>query len=372
MQDMVKINSKKIKKILSRYESNKIKIGTICSHSALQIFHGAKQEGFKTLGIATPERKFLYESFLLSKPDEYLIVKNFRDVLNSENQNKLLDENVIIIPHGSFVEYVGAENIENIFHVPIFGNRKTLSWERDRRKQREWLEKSGLKLPQEYKDPSEINGKVFVKLPGAKGGRGYFVVNSEKEFYSKLEEKVKKGVISKKDSLNVTIQEFISGVRYYPHFFYSLFEMGGMRVAEGRIELLGVDKRIEPIDESYRGLPQIPEEFFDYTVTGNQPIILRESLLPNIMRIGADTVNASLKLFPPGMLGAFSIETIYHPDRGFRVFEISARIVAGTNLYPLGSPYSCYLFNEPMSSGRRIAREIRKGLQLDRLEKVIS
>ncbi|HEV2449982.1 MAG TPA: DUF1246 domain-containing protein, partial [Thermoplasmata archaeon] len=26
-------------------------IATYCSHSSLQIFHGAKQEGFRTLGI---------------------------------------------------------------------------------------------------------------------------------------------------------------------------------------------------------------------------------------------------------------------------------------------------------------------------------
>jgi 5-formaminoimidazole-4-carboxamide-1-(beta)-D-ribofuranosyl 5'-monophosphate synthetase len=132
-----------------------------------------------------------------------------------------------------------------------------------------------------------------------------------------------------------------------------------------------MDKRIEPIDESYRGLPDVPDEFLDYTVTGNQPIIIRESFLPEVIKMGMNTVETSLKLFHPGMIGPFCLETIYRPEKGFTVFEISARIVAGTNLYPDGSPYSTYLFDEPMSTGRRIAREIKLGIKRGELEKVV-
>jgi len=132
-----------------------------------------------------------------------------------------------------------------------------------------------------------------------------------------------------------------------------------------------MDKRIEPIDESYRGLPDIHEEFMDYTVTGNQPVIVRESLLPDVLNMGAGTVKRSMKLFPPGMIGPFSLETIYSPASGFTVFEISARIVAGTSLYPMGSPYSAYLYGEPMSTGRRIARELKLGLEKGELDKVV-
>jgi 5-formaminoimidazole-4-carboxamide-1-(beta)-D-ribofuranosyl 5'-monophosphate synthetase len=138
-----------------------------------------------------------------------------------------------------------------------------------------------------------------------------------------------------------------------------------------RIEILSMDKRIEPIDDSYRGLPDIPDEFLDYTVTGNQPVIIRESLLPEVLKMGTNTVKASMELFHPGMIGPFCLETIYHPKRGFTVFEISARIVAGTNLYPEGSPYSAYIFNEPMSTGRRIAREINLGIENGKLEKIV-
>jgi len=365
------ISKTDINNILSKYDTNDIKICTVCSHSALQIFHGARQEGFRTIGVLTKDREDTYRSFPIACPDELLYVNRFEDMLNQDFQGELRKRNSVVIPTGSFVEYIGPENLENKFYVPMFGNRKTLEWERDRQKQRQWLEGAGLKLPKQYKDPSEIDNKVFVKLSGAKGGRGFFIVDSEKELYEELGERIRKGSISKEDSENITIQEFISGVRYYPHYFYSIFENGGARVGDGRVELLSMDKRIEPIDECYRGLPDVPEEFFDYTVTGNQPIVIRESLLPPIIDIGINTVKTSIDLFPPGMLGAFCLETIYHPDRGFTVFEISARIVAGTNLFPQGSPYSCYIFDEPMSTGRRIAREIKKGIELDQLKKII-
>lgn len=365
------ISSSEIANILSTYNSSDLTIGTICSHSALQIFHGARLEGFATVGICTKERRTLYESFPLACPDRFLVVNEFRDILKSDFQRTLKKLNTIIIPHGSFVEYVGPENLEQSFMVPIFGNRRTLEWERDRNKQRQWLTQAGLTLPKEYQNPADIDGPVFVKFAGAKGGRGFFTARSEQELYNKLQEKVQNGVLNSGDIPQIAIQEFIPGVRYYPHYFYSLLAPFP-RDTNGRVELLSMDKRIEPIDESYRGLPEIPEAFYDYTVTGNQPVVIRESLLPRIFKMGIDTVDASITLFPPGMIGAFCLETIYHPDRGFTVFEVSARIVAGTNLYPHGSAYSYYLFNEPMSTGRRIAREIKQAVEGHCLVDVIS
>jgi 5-formaminoimidazole-4-carboxamide-1-(beta)-D-ribofuranosyl 5'-monophosphate synthetase len=183
---------------LSKYNQNHLKIGTICSHSALQIFYGARQEGFSTLGICTKENLDAYTSFPLACPDMFLLVDKYSEILRANIQQKLRDQNTIVIPHGSFVEYVGPENIEDRFEVPMFGNRKTLEWERDRGKQRQWLDMAGLKLPKEYKDPSKIDGRVFVKFSGAKGGRGFFTAESEEEVYRKIDEKIKQGIIDGK------------------------------------------------------------------------------------------------------------------------------------------------------------------------------
>ncbi|MDT7894888.1 MAG: DUF1297 domain-containing protein [Desulfurococcales archaeon] len=59
-------------------------------------------------------------------------------------------------------------------------------------------------------------------------------------------------------------------------------------------------------------------------------------------------------------------------DLKIKVFEFSGRIVAGTNLYIDGSPYSYLYWEEPMSTGRRIARELRLAIEKGQLSKVLT
>lgn len=365
------IEREEIQETLEGYNKEEITLGILCSHSALQLTHGARLEGFRTIGICPEERKRAYSAFPRAKPDEFLTVEKFNEILEEDHQEELLERNTIILPHGSFVEYVGAENLLKNFRVPIFGNRKSLKWEGSREKQRKWLKNADVQVPKQYKDPSEVEGRVFVKFSGAKGGRGFFIANSEEEIEEKIEEKIKMEDITEADAEDITIQEFVPGIRYYPHYFYSLLSERGAPMDEGSIEVLGMDRRIEPIDESYRGLPNIPEEFLDYTVTGNEPLIIREKLLVDLIEIATGVVETSKELFPPGMTGPFCLETVFHPKRGFTAFEISGRIVAGTNLFPTGSPYSAYYFKEPMSTGRRMAREIKEATERNRLEEII-
>ncbi|PTD94508.1 5-formaminoimidazole-4-carboxamide-1-(beta)-D-ribofuranosyl 5'-monophosphate synthetase [archaeon SCG-AAA382B04] len=365
------IEKETIRETLSEYDKENITLGILCSHSALQLIHGAKLEGFNTIGICPEEREKAYKAFPKARADEYMIVDQFDEILEDDRQEELLEKNTIIIPHGSFVEYVGAEKLLEQFRVPIFGNRNSLIWEGKRIKQREWLKKSGVNVPKRYNDPSKIDGKVFVKFSGAKGGRGFFIANSEEDFEEKVKKKIEKGYITEEEAENATIQEFVPGIRYYPHYFHSTFDRRGAETEDGAIEILGMDRRVEPIDESYRGLPNVPEEFFDYTVTGNEPLTIREKLLVNLIDMGINVVETSKNLFSGGINGPFCLETVFHPDEGFTTFEISGRIVAGTNLYPLGSPYSAYLFEEPMSTGRRMAREIKDGAEAGELEKVV-
>ncbi|TDA39077.1 MAG: 5-formaminoimidazole-4-carboxamide-1-(beta)-D-ribofuranosyl 5'-monophosphate synthetase [Thermoproteota archaeon] len=359
-----------ILEILSRYDESDIKIGTVCSHSSLQIFNGARREGLQCVGIVLRENKQYYESFPNASPDMFIEVDHYGNLLDNEIQEELISENVILIPHGSFVEYIGGEHILEKFRVPMFGNRLTLYWEGDRRRQREWLEDAGVMLPKIYKSPHDIDRPVIVKLHGAKGGRGYFKASSPEEFYAKFDELKKKNLVN--GLQDVLIEEFIAGVRFYPHFFLSPIEEKNMPdLEEGRLELLGIDRRLELIDEIHRGLPNLIEDFMDYTVTGNIPVIVRERYIVDLLKSAIKIVSSSRRLFYPGLIGPFCIETIYNPSRGFIVFEVSARIVAGTNLYTDGSPYSYYYYDEPMSMGRRIAREIKNAIRLGSLHKLI-
>ncbi|MFH0971899.1 MAG: formate--phosphoribosylaminoimidazolecarboxamide ligase [Candidatus Micrarchaeota archaeon] len=367
------ITKNEIHSELGKYDRKKLAIATICSHSALQIFHGAKQEGFGTIGICTPERRELYESYPLAAPDEFIMVEKFPDVLRPRVQEELLKRNAIIIPHGSFVEYVGTENIYREFRVPMFGNRQSLGWESSRKKVREWLRKAGCKVPKEFKTPAEIDSVCIVKFSGAKGGRGFFLTASEKDFERKLKEKLDKKTITKKEAESVTIQEFINGVRYYPHYFYS--PLMKSQKGLGRVELLSMDRRMESnVEEIYRimaaGTLQELNINPSYVVTGNAPITIRESLLPEIFNIGKRVHNSSMQLFG-GIIGPYCVEMVCTPELELYAFEISARIVAGTNLYPEGSYLSPYLFKEPMSTGRRIGRELNIALKENKLEELV-
>ena len=78
----------------------------------------------------------------------------------------------------------------------------------------------------------------------------------------------------------------------------------------------------------------------------------------------------SIELFD-GIIGSFCLETVVTEDLEFKVFEISARIVAGTNPYVSGSPYS-ELIQPGLSTGRRIAQEIKYANKNNILEKILS
>jgi 5-formaminoimidazole-4-carboxamide-1-(beta)-D-ribofuranosyl 5'-monophosphate synthetase len=139
--------------------------------------------------------------------------------------------------------------------------------------------------------------------------------------------------------------------------------------------MLSMDRRVESnADEIFRlGSPRELEEagvYPTYVVTGNVPLVARESLLPKIFALGEMVVEESLSRFG-GMIGPFCLETVFTDQLEIKVFEISARIVAGTNIYTSGSPYSD-MIEEKLSTGRRIAQEIKMALELNRPEEIIS
>lgn len=353
------VSRSRVASILDGYTG--LVVATVCSHSSLQIFHGAREEGFRTLGIAIGERPKFYDAFPLARPDEFFVVDDYDEIL--DRAEELVEKNVVTVPHGSFVEYMGAKAFADL-EVPTFGNRRVLDWESDREKQREWLTAAGVAMPRKIERPEDIDRPVFVKYYGAKGGRGSFIAKNADEF---------RGAI--KPGQRYTIQEYVLGTRYYLHYFYSPMNRQGYRVADGSLEMLGIDRRDEAnIDEMYKlgAQEKLRELGFTptFVVTGNMPVVLRESLLPKAFEMGEKVVERSMDLFG-GMIGPFCLETIVSDKLDFKVFEISTRIVAGTNLFVSGSPYSD-LVEPGMSTGRRIARELRLAQKQDRLLDVVS
>lgn len=352
------IHQREIHHILEGYAREKIIVAAIGSHTALQILKGARDEGFQNMVICERGTEEVYRQFRLA--DELLTLENFKQVLEKKFQEELIERNSILIPHGSFVEYLSPSSIEDELRVPMFGNRMVLDWESNREKEREWMEHADLKLPTEFKHPEDIDRLVMVKFPGAKGGKDYFLARNSDEF----ERKIKK--LKLRDKEKFTIQEYGIGTRFYPHYFYSPLTE--------RLELLSMDIRYESNIDGISRLSYILQDSHpepSFVVTGNLPVVVRESLLPQLLEMGQRIVKASQELFNPGLIGPFCIETVCTEDLEFIAFEISARIVAGTNLYINGSPYSQLLYDEPMSTGRRISREIKDALKEDSLDRVI-
>lgn len=355
------ITKQQVLEFLKNYDLENITIATVCSHSSLQIFYGAKREGFRTLGICIGKPPKFYEAFPRAKPDEYLVVGSYKDILNKAEE--LRKKNTIIIPHSSFIALIGKEDFARM-EVPIFSNREVLEWDFDRDKERQWLLGAGIQMPGKINDPLEINGPVMVEYEGAKGGKGFFVAKNYEEFNELVDR-----------SRKFTIQEFVTGTRYYLHYFYSPLKHEGYQLSKGSLELLSMDRRVESnADEIFRlGSPRELVEAGicpTYVITGNVPLVARESLLPRIFSLGEKVVEESFSLFG-GIIGAFCIEAVIMDSLEIKVFELSSRIVAGTNLYVSGSPYSD-LSQDNLSTGRRIAQEIKEGIRTNQLDKIIT
>jgi 5-formaminoimidazole-4-carboxamide-1-(beta)-D-ribofuranosyl 5'-monophosphate synthetase len=210
-------------------------------------------------------------------------------------------------------------------------------------------------MPRIYTDAREINEPVLVKYHGAKGGRGFFIAKDYPDFKMYID-----------NTQPYTIQEYALGTRYYLHFFYSPYKEDGYKVSRGgTLELLSIDRRDESnIDELYKmgSYDDLKKHglYPSFVVTGNVPVVIRESLLPKAFDMAERIVNRSYDLFG-GMWGPFCLETIVTDKLEFKLFEISTRIVAGTNPFISGSPYADLIY-PGMSTGGRIAKEFRDAL----------
>ncbi len=327
-------------------------IATMGSHSALQILKGARDEGMRNLVICKKGSERPYKSYGVA--DEILLVDDWKD-WNDELEQKLLERNAIIIPHGSFIAYLGHERVSKM-KVMYYGTKEILQWESDRRMERVWLEKAGLQLPRVFENPDEIDRAVIVKFHGAGGGFGYFIAKTPEQFHEVKNRKYP-------EENDYAIQEYIVGVPIYAHYFYS--------PVTKELEIMSFDKRYESNADSIgriRAEDQLSANIHtSYTIVGNIPIVIRESLLPHFFEMGERVVKTSEELCGKGLHGPFCLETIVTRKLQVFTFEISARIVAGTNPFIEGSPYTALRYSEPMSTGRRIAREIKQAIAAGKL-----
>jgi 5-formaminoimidazole-4-carboxamide-1-(beta)-D-ribofuranosyl 5'-monophosphate synthetase len=332
-------------------------IATMGSHTALQILKGARDEGMRNLVICKKGKERAYKSYGVA--DEIILVDEWSQ-WDEAMEQELIKRNAIIIPHGSFVAYLGPDRVSQM-KVMYYGTKDILQWESNRTMEREWLLKADLLMPRVFEKPEDIDRPVIVKFHGAGGGFGYFVAKSAEQFYEVKNRKYP-------DDNDFAIQEYIVGVPMYVHYFHSPLT--------GELEIMGMDKRYESNADSIgriRAEDQLASNIHtSYTIVGNMPVVIRESMLPELFEMGDRVVEQSKKLGAgKGLFGPFCLECIITRKLQVFVFEISARIVAGTNPYIEGSPYTALKYDVPMSTGRRIAREIKTAISAGRVGEIL-
>ncbi|MCJ7422708.1 formate--phosphoribosylaminoimidazolecarboxamide ligase family protein [Candidatus Bathyarchaeota archaeon] len=361
----------KIRNRIAEYDPRSIKIGVLGSHSALEIAHGAKQEGFETVVVCQKGRDKTYTQHYGNLFDHVMLLDRFSDLIEEENVQKLTGLSTIFVPNRSFSVYVGYKNIEEKFAVPIMGNRYMLKTEERNtpKNQHYLLDKAGIHTPRNFKSSKEIDRLAIVKVPERerKIERAFFYASSPKEFEKKAEERIKKGIISDEDLRKAVIEEYVLGAKFNANFFWSPLT--------DEIDLLGFDRRIQTDLDGVLDLPA-SEQLELGIVTQNVEIghmgaTMRESQLERIFDAGEKFVNACRKEYPPGIIGLFGLQGAITKELEFYVFDVSPRSPGCPCVEPT-SPYMKYKYGEEVGPGKRVAMEIKRAIEDGRLEEIVT
>lgn len=354
--------------------------------------------------------------------DEIVLVDKFGDIVKPEVQEELRKHNTIFIHNRYFWVYCDFAAVENDFMVPIFGNRELVKLEERDHPNNQYvlLEKAGIRIPKivrpgdsgfdEVKTRSVLdehfadsNIPLIVKVNEAERSyeRAFFIVTSVEQYFEVSEEMIAKGKILKKDLDNSVIEEFILGAQVNFNFFYSPLSedsyidisnaseeakgSNGLKTSEvktsGRLELMGTDTRRQTSLDGFLRLDAETQMSLlksgvkpSMIETGHIACTVKESLLEKAFAAGekfVKTLEEESKKegsgVNKGMIGPFALQgaiASFDGKEELVVFDVSMRIPGspGTAF----TPYSGYLYGDPLSFGERIALEIQDAVEKEK------
>jgi 5-formaminoimidazole-4-carboxamide-1-(beta)-D-ribofuranosyl 5'-monophosphate synthetase len=361
----------KIQEIVANYNPQEVMIGVLGSHSALEMGHGAKQEGFEVAVVCQKGREKTYTKHYRNLFDHVLLLDKFADLIKEENQAKLRQLNTIFVPNRSFSVYIGYDSIEHKLAVPLLGNRFMLRSEERNvpRNQYYLLRKAGLKLPKIFSSPEEIDRLAIVKVPEKERSieRAFFYASSPEEYEKRAEERIKKGIIAREDLEQATIEEYVVGAKFNANYFWSPIT--------DEIDLLGFDRRIQTNLDGVLDLPadeQLEAKISTQNVEiGHMGATMRESQLEKILKAGEKFVETCKKEYPPGIIGLFALQGAMTKNLEFYIFDVSPRIPGCPCVEPT-SPYMKYKYGMDVGPGRRVAMEIKAAVAENKLEIIVT
>jgi len=369
------INIKDIQKLVNSYDKDEISIGVLGGHSGLDVCRGAKKHGFKTIAVCQKGREKTYTKYYKTRDgkgciDETIVVDKFADITKPKVQEELRKNNTIFIHNRYFWVYFDFKDIENNFNVPIYGTRSMLKLEeRDVPKNQYYLlEKAGIRFPKLYKSPKDIDKLVIVKVNESIRGyeRAFFYAINYDDYRKKSQSLLSKEALEK-----AVIEEYVIGVQVNFNYFYS--------VIDDELEIMGTDTRRQtnldglirlPANEQLEVLKYMKPKIIE---TGHIAATTKESIIEKIFDLGEKFVKTTKKECPPGIIGPFALQGAIAADKGKEemvVFDVSMRI-PGSPLTRF-TPHSGYLYGDSISYGERIAMEIKKAIEKDRLEDIVT
>jgi 5-formaminoimidazole-4-carboxamide-1-(beta)-D-ribofuranosyl 5'-monophosphate synthetase len=358
-----------------------------------------------------------------------LLIDKYEDILNSEYQDGLIELEAIQIPNRAFSVYVGGyacERIEKDFCIPILGSRNLLKIEN-----REEVEKNYYWYLEQIKAPypkkfdyevtedgirftQKVEQPVVLKIPHASRRleRGFIFASNGLDLEEKVRKEVSNGNILLEDLKSGRAEEYIPGVTANFNFFYSPIyateKWGDLEKYSEKWklanELISIDERRETTHDGIIRMlakDQLKAEWdktpypISFEVTAHCMLSLRESLLRKIYPIADSFVEITQKLNPPGMIGAYCIQTLItfeeQPivsgisqgiydlegnrlfDFVFKVQDLATRHGGGTNVHMgIGSQYSNSKYMRTMSMGDRIALELFIAKRKKKLDLIVT
>jgi 5-formaminoimidazole-4-carboxamide-1-(beta)-D-ribofuranosyl 5'-monophosphate synthetase len=375
------IDRKEIQKLVDSYDKKNITIGVLGGHSGLDVCRGAKKHGFRTIAVCQKDREKTYTKYYKARKDgrgcidETIVLDKFSDITKPKVQEELRKKNTIFIHNRYFWVYFDFKDIENNFMIPIFGTRSMLKLEeRDVPKNQYYLlDKAGIRFPKIFESPKDINRLVIVKVSEAIRGyeRAFFYATSYDDYRKKSEELLAKKMITKDALDKSVIEEYVIGAQINFNYFYS--------VINNELEIMGTDTRRQtnldglirlPANEQLEVLKYLKPKIIE---TGHIAATTKESIIEKIFNLGEKFVKTSQKECPPGIIGPFALQGAIAADKGKEemvVFDVSMRI-PGSPLTRF-TPHSGYLYGDSISYGERIAMEIKKAIDLGKLEEIVT
>ena len=259
--------------------------------------------------------------------------------------------------------------------VPLFGTRGLLRAEERNQPNNQYdlLRKAHIRMPHIFKNHREIDRLCLVKLPEKERNyeRAFFYCSSPQEFETVLTKKIKNNEIDQAKVDEAVIEEFIVGSLVNFNYFYSPLSK--------RLELLGTDTRRQTNLDGILRLTAQNQQALQCALepkleeSGHIAVTVLESMLEKVFALGDQFVATTQSEYAPGIIGPFALQSAVvpgPPKKDIVVFDVSLRVQGspGTRY----TPYTDYLHGESLSTGRRLAREIKHALAQNRLLEIVT